>query len=76
MGSQLSKHFEDAPSQELQLILCLNVTTWEFFGSPVVKMLCFHYYNPDSILGQGTKTLQATQHNWKNKNTIFPHMHF
>ena len=55
------------PSQELQLILCLNITTWELFGSAVVKTLCFHCYDLDSLLGQGTKILQATQHNWKKK---------
>ena len=39
----------------------------EFPGGPVVRTLCFHCWGPGSILGWGTKTLQAVQWGQKKK---------
>ena len=39
----------------------------EFPGCAVVRALCFHYESAVSILGQGTKILQATWCDQKNK---------
>ena len=37
----------------------LGKTTWEFPGSPVVRIQCFHCQGPGSIPAQGTEVLQA-----------------
>ena len=39
----------------------------EFPGCAVVRALCFHYESAGSIPGQGTKILQATWCDQKNK---------
>ena len=42
----------------------------EFPGGLVVRIRCFHFHSPDSILGPGTEILQAAKHSQKKKKRV------